>query len=124
MRCSARRIVPLGFLLVGGSLACGDGPTVPDDFLPTFSNQWINVASPTHIFQLNSTDDGEPSGTFDGTETHPGFGNSPIEGTFVNSVAVLTIKRVAGDLVYAGKFLAEDTLRLTRTGETIVIARQ
>lgn len=129
MPSTIRRTAPLGLLAVVGLLGCpGEKVTAQvDDFLPTFTNAWKNVANQNHTFQLNSTDDGKASGAFDGIETQPNQARtqSSIVGTFTHSVVQLTIQRVVGgNLVYAGKFLAEDTLRLTRTGETIIIARQ
>ena len=122
MRIVVRMAVVL--CLTVGMPACSEKITTPDDFLPVFSNSWENVANQAHTFQLNSTDDGKATGAFDGNENHPTLGSSLIEGTFTNSVAQFTIKRNAGNLTYAGKFLHRDTLRLTRSGETLLLGRQ
>lgn len=110
-----------GVAALVGLLACSDSGTQPnDDFLPIFSNAWRDEADHNHFLQLNSVDDGKATGSFEGEESP---GGALIEGTFTHSVVQLTIKRTP-NLVYQGKFLAADTLRLTRTGETLVVARQ
>jgi hypothetical protein len=115
-------LLALAFLLGG----CSDDVTTPtDDFLPLISNTWENTANEDHTFSLASGDDGQPSGTFTGTETHPSLGESDIQGTFQNSVvSQFLIRRSTGDVTYTGKFLAPDTLRLTRDHETLLIARR
>jgi hypothetical protein len=125
MRSPAHRLT-LAVILAVAVTGCTSDTTVPtvDDFLPTVSNLWKNAANQAHTFQLNSADDGEPTGVFDGTESHPTLGESDVEGTWTNSVAQLTIKRATGNLVYEGKFLAQDTLRLTLGQETILLGRQ
>ena len=106
-------------------IGCGDDTiTPPDDFLPIISNQWKNTANENHTFSLISENDGDPSGTFTGTEDHPTLGSSDIEGAFQNSlVSAFTIKRSTGSLTYTGRFVHPDTLRLTRGQETLVITR-
>jgi len=108
-------------------LACGDDPASPedDDFLPTFTAFWVNTADEDHTFVFQSDDDGLATGSFTGTEDHPTEGNSPVEGTFQNSVATtFIISRASGVRTYTGKFLHADTLRIFRTGESILLARQ
>ena len=111
-------------LPIAAAPACDNGVTDVDDFLPTFSNTWHNVADETHTFALASADDGKATGSFSGEENHPDLEiPNPIGGTFTNSVCEFIIDRPGGNVTYAGKFLHADTLRLTRSGETLVIAR-
>ena len=113
--------IALVFLL--GAFGCSDTPTGnDDDFLPIFSNTWHNVLDASHTFALASADDGQPSGTFSGTETRQGV-ESDIFGTFEHSTCDFSIARASGTVTFSGKFLHADTLRLTRTGETLLIAR-
>lgn len=115
----------LAGIVAVGLLACGgDKITEADDFLPIFSNQWKDVANDLHFLQLNSTDDNEPIGAFDGTESRPGINDAPLAGTFTNSVLSMTITRQGGAVTFAGKFTHQDTLRLTRQGESFTVARQ
>jgi hypothetical protein len=119
---SASVVLAVSLLIHG----CGDDTTSPtDDFLPIISNTWENTANQDHSFSLASGDDGEPSGTFTGIEDHPTLGEAEIEGTFQNStVSQFLIRRSTGNVTYTGKFLAADTLRLTRDHETLLIARR
>lgn len=121
MRPTLRAIGVLVFAVVAGTTACDS--TSPDDFLPVITNAWRNVTNAAHTFQLNSTDDGQASGAFTGTEDHPTLGESDISGTFTNSTCQFTIARPGGNVTYSGKFVHADTLRLTRSQETLVIAK-
>lgn len=107
--------------------ACGSetatGGTT-DNFLPVFSNLWRNVALSTHFLVLASADDRKATGAFSGNETHPTFNVSVMSGTFTNSTSEVMVRRSGGNVMYTGKFVSRDTLRLTRTGETVVFARQ
>ena len=126
---SRRRIAPLVWMcaFAVAPSACGSetgtGSTT-DDFLPVFTNFWRNVAVSTHTLVLTSTDDRKATGAFSGEERHPTFNVSLMGGTFTNSTSEVTVRRNGGNVVYAGKFVSRDTLRLTRTGETVVFARQ
>ncbi|NOT09329.1 MAG: hypothetical protein HOP28_14125 [Gemmatimonadales bacterium] len=112
-------------IAAAGLLACGgEKITEADDFLPTLSNQWKDVADDLHFLQLNSTDDNEPAGAFEGTESRSGINDAPLAGTFTNSTLSMTITRQGGAVTFAGKFTHQDTLRLTRQGESFTVARQ
>lgn len=119
-----RRLIAAQVVILA-SLSCGDDTTTnpDDDFLPIFTNTWRDTRDLDHTFSFNSTDDGQPSGTVEGTETL-NFEESPMEGTFQNSVVTnLTIHRASGDKVYTGKFLHEDFLVLVSGTDSVLLFR-
>lgn len=129
MRTMTRRTAMLAFLLSLALPACGGGDSIAtgpsDNYLPTISNFWRNVATPAHTLTLQSASDNKPSGTFTGTEAHPTFGQSTLAGSFTNSRASMVISRAAGAATYSATFYgsAKDSLRLTRGNETLVFKR-
>ena len=117
----------IGFTLAWlalGSSTCTSTMGSSDDFLPTITNFWIDVADQTHTLDMASNDDGKATGSFTGTEDNPAFGLSDVSGTWIHSKVTLTIKRPGGDLQFTGKFTAIDTLHITGNGEDFVVAHQ
>jgi hypothetical protein len=106
----------------GESGGSGTGPV--DNFLPLISNFYRNVSAQAHTLTLQSAQDGQATGSFVGIEAHPTLGvANPVSGTFTNSTSTINIARTGGTVTYSGKFLSRDTLRLTRTGETLTFAK-
>jgi hypothetical protein len=105
-------------------LSCGDDTsTAPDDFLPIFTNFWRSTDDPDHTFNLNSVDDGQPSGSITGSENF-NFEQSELEGTFEHlRVTNLTIHRSTGDVVYTGRLVLPTILLLASGADTIVLYR-
>ena len=117
----------IGFTVAGlalGSSTCTSATGSSDDFLPVITNLWRDVADQNHTLDMSSNDDGKATGSLIGTEENPAFGSSDVSGTWVHSKVTLTIKRPAGDLVFTGKFTADDTLHVTGNGEDFVVAHQ
>jgi hypothetical protein len=116
----------LGLVIVACG-ACGggeSGSTAPvDNYLPVISNQWKNTRTPSHFLVLQTTRDRQPTGTFTGTETLPGFASSALTGSWTNSTFVMSITRTAGTASFNGKFLSADTMRLARAGDTLYFAK-
>jgi hypothetical protein len=122
MRTRTRTIVLLTGLIGLALGGCGgeSGSTAPvDNYLPVISNFWRNTAAPAHTLTLLSSDDLKATGRFTGTEAHPTLGSSLTSGSWTNSTFTLSVARTAGAVVYSGKFISRDTLRLTRAGETL-----
>ena len=111
-----------GLVLV--SSTCTSATGGGDDFLPTITNLWRDVADQDHTLDMASNDDGKATGSFSGTEERPGFVSSDVSGTWINSKVTLTISRPGGDLQFNGKFTADDTLHITGNGEDFVVAHE
>lgn len=114
--------------LIGTAVAaCGSdgGTTAPvDNFLPVFTNFWRNTKVSGHTLTLQSSNDGRAVGTFSGTETLPPSGSSQASGSWTNATFSISIARTGGAVTYGGKFISRDTIRLTRSSDTLVFARQ
>jgi hypothetical protein len=124
MQILARKTALLAVLIGATLFGCGGdgggGGTGPvDNYLPLVSNFWKNVAAPAHTLTLQSSNDLKATGSFTGTEAHPTFGSSQTSGSWTNSTFTMSIARSGGAVTYTGKFVSRDTLRLTRTGETL-----
>ncbi len=115
-------------LMIAACGACGSGESgapapIVDNYLPLLSNGWRNTRTAAHVIVFQTTQNGQPTGNFTGTETHPTFGTNAIAGSWVNSIFTLTVARSTGGAAFSGKFLSRDTMRLVRAVDTLYFAK-
>ena len=91
------------------------------------TNNWEDIADPTHRFDFQSADDGERQGTFEGTESvDNGAVEFPLVGSWARSRLVLTVQRSPTETATYTAILrvsALDELRLEGPGGPYTIRR-
>jgi hypothetical protein len=76
--------------ILTGGCASDEGSVDP---IVTITNNWTDQADATHTFQFNSTDDGETTGAFVGSEQFDNVDVYSLTGSWDRGTVVFTVER-------------------------------
>lgn len=96
-------------LLAVGTAGCSSDDGAADPIV-IISQNWADVADPTHTFQFNSADDGEREGAFDGFEQFDGVDTYSLTGSWGHGYITFTVARPV-PVVYTAPVTADEQTR-------------